>query len=77
LLPVSNSLRYVKQSFKHADSAGEIVGFDNKTIVVFTLLSSRSHNGFLTFCVTPAYFISGLITLACPVVAVLKSDNHM
>jgi hypothetical protein len=27
--------------------------------------------------VKPAYIVSGLISLACPVVAVLKSDHHM
>ena len=57
-----------KQSCKHTQSAGEILGCDNKTILVSTLLSSRSHNGFLTFYVTPAYFVSGLISPSCPVV---------
>ena len=77
LLPASNSLRYVKQSCKHTESSGEILGCDNKTILASTLLSSRSHNGFLTFYVTSADFISCLISLACPVVSVMKGDHNM
>jgi hypothetical protein len=77
---VSPSIKFseiLKQSCKNTESTGEILGPDNKTILVSTLLSSRSHDGFLTLYVKPAYIVSGLISLACPVVAVLKSDHHM
>ena len=67
---------YPLSSIILAESGGLILGSDNKIILVYTLLSSRSHNGFLTFYVTSAYLISGLISPACPVVAVLKSDHH-
>jgi hypothetical protein len=77
LLPASNSLRYVKQSCNLTESAGEILGFDKKTILASALLNSRSHNGFLTFYVTSGYFISGLISLAIPFVAMLRIDHHI
>jgi hypothetical protein len=74
LKPRVHKLDYFNQYLLFYD---DLYYSDNKSILVSTLLSSRSHSGFLTFYVTSAYFISSLISLACPVLAVLKSDHHM